>query len=65
MTKTSLGTTRGDVPVFAGRTPLGFIRGTGRNLYAYKADGTPIGCFGDRAAAERAILSRASQGGGA
>jgi hypothetical protein len=53
------GTARGDITVYDGRTPLGFIRSSIAGIYAYDPDGRPVGTFADRKAARCALTARA------
>ena len=58
------GTARGDITVYDGRTPLGFIRGSVGGVYAYDIDGRPVGTFADRKAAQGALSARAADKAG-
>ncbi|MHC2020370.1 hypothetical protein [Methylobacterium sp. CM6247] len=54
------GTARGDIAVYDGRTPIGFIRGSTAGVYAYDSEGRPVGTFADRKAAQSALSARAA-----
>ncbi len=51
---------RSEVSVYAGRTLLGTIRRSAGNVYAFTADGTPIGSYGDQRAATAALAAQAA-----
>ena len=53
------GTARGNITVYDGRTPLGFIRSSIAGVYAYDPDGRPVGTFADRKAAQSALAAHA------
>lgn len=52
------GTAHGDQAVYNGRTLLGYIRGSIGGVYAYNANGAPIGSYADRKAASKALADR-------
>ncbi len=51
---------RSEISVYAGRTLLGTIRRSAGNVYAFTADGTPIGIYGDQKAATAALAAQAA-----
>lgn len=53
------GTARGDIAIYDGRTPLGFIRSSVGEVYSYDLDGRPVGTFADRKAAQSALTAHA------
>ncbi len=56
----SPGTARGDLTIYDGRKPIGFIRGSTAGVYAYDAHGKPVGTYADQKAARNALSARAS-----
>jgi hypothetical protein len=52
--------TRSEISVYAGRTLLGTIRRSAGGVYAFTADGAPIGTFGDQKAATAALAAQAA-----
>ncbi|WP_336490361.1 hypothetical protein [Methylobacterium nigriterrae] len=63
MTSPRLGTARGDLTVYDGRVLIGFIRSSGGAVYAYDSDGSCVGTFTDRKAAQIALSARSAANG--